>query len=90
MEKCQAVEWFGVVFGGSSYDTCKVTFVANMHEQDSKYLDGKYIKLTELYNDHDDDINCHLQNYQKYGFVHAVVVSSTDGDKQGSISSCVM
>jgi hypothetical protein len=66
-----------LVVGGD--DTCKVGLVAKEYEPNAKYLDGKYVKVTELYTNHDDDTNRRLLHYHKYGCAMAVVVSGANG-----------
>ena len=59
-------------------DTCKVGFLAKEHEADAALLDGKFIRVLDVYSAEDDDITRRMLFYQKYGFAKAIVVPASE------------
>ena len=67
-----------VYFFIKGVDICKVVFLAKEHEADAALLDGKFIRVIDLYSIEDDDITKRMLFYQKYGFAKAIVVPAPE------------
>ncbi len=59
-------------------DTCKIGFLAKDHEADAALLEGKFIRMVDLYSGVDDNITRRMLFYQKYGFAKAIVVPAPE------------
>ena len=59
-------------------DRCKVGFLTKDHEADAAILDGKFIRVVDLYSGVDDNITRRMLFYQKYGFAKAIIVPAPE------------
>jgi hypothetical protein len=57
-----------------------VGFLSKEHETDASLLDGRYIRVVDLYTNADDDIARRILYHQKYGYAKAVLVAPPNTD----------
>jgi hypothetical protein len=63
-----------LVIGGQ--DTYKVGFAAKEHSNEAELLDNKFIRVTDVYSQYDDDISRRILYHQKYGYAEAIIISN--------------
>ena len=53
-------------------DTCKVGYLSKDFCEEADYLHNKYIRVTDVYSEHDDDVGRHKNSL--YGYANGTVI----------------
>ena len=55
---------------------CKVGYLSKHFCEEADYLHNKYIRVTEVYSEHDDDVGRRAKFYNSYGYAKGEVIQS--------------
>ena len=55
-------------------NTCKVGYLAKEHEPEAHNIDGRFLRVVDVYTDSDDDITRRMLYHQKYGYARAILI----------------
>ena len=55
-------------------NTCMVGYLAKEHELEAHNIDGRFLRVVDVYTDSDDDITRCMLYHQKYGYARAILI----------------
>ena len=56
--------------------TCKVGYLSKDFCEEADYLHNKYIRVTEVHSEHDDDVGRRAKFYNSYGYAKGEVIQT--------------